>query len=366
MDAALVGTGGSDSSWSGVAHNGGDLGSLASSSFLTTASVPDAERPPLSPTTDASSGHGRRFGARRSSSVGALEAGRPPASPPPPPRRLPRGAVWTKATWGRAGPTPAGPAPPPPAPPRAAGGPAPPPLLPPPPPPAARTDGDDRPAAATDALAAAVTALDTDDEWEGFEADPAPPLPVSRHPLLPPDGEAGGASRRRFSWRTAPRTSTASASSADGPASAAARVAHPLPPPSPSRRVSSGISVRRPPLPPRTPSSSRSSAAGGGPSAAGSPAAAPAAGAGVLAPPPPPAAKPRRHMFWGGPNASASTVRTLSSSASALSMASTSDGEVGEEVEPPPLSRGGWLLRTVGVTHAEPRGKRPAGLTPLW
>jgi len=47
-------------------------------------------------------------------------------------------------------------------------------------------------------------------------------------------------------------------------------------------------------------------------------------------------------------------------------MASTSDGEGEEEVEPPPLSRGGWLLRTVGVTHAEPRGKRPAGLTPLW
>lgn len=239
-----------------------------------------------------------------------------------------------------------------------------------------------------------VVSLETDDESGSLALDPAPRLPISRRQRLAADSWLSDGQSHSGMWSRSPpprndapaaRDLTAISSPASPrPPSASSSPKQvltplsprlpPLPPPSsPSiHREPSQPSSRRPPLPPRSTSrcSPRSASLSGerSPLPEGDAEVQPSAPA--EAPPAPFMARPRRHIFWGGVNSTASTVRTWSSSMSSASAMSVSSSGTEEEtdVEEPGSSRRSWFLRTVGAgtTRSGLQSKRPPGLPPLW
>lgn len=236
---------------------------------------------------------------------------------------------------------------------------------------------------------------DTDDGSGLLALDPAPKLPTLRRRWRAADSWLSSVASGSDAWSLsasrpadaltagAAATSFPSASPHPPPSSSSPRWVHappsprrpPLPPPSlPSfNGERSHPSSRRPPLPPRS-TSGRSprdaSMTGRRPSS-------PLLEEEVMlqpgpsqGPPNTSTVKPRRHIFWGGVNSTASTVQTWSSSMSSGSAKSVSSSGSEEELdlEESGSSRRGWFLRTVGggTTRSGLQSKRPPGLPPLW
>lgn len=236
---------------------------------------------------------------------------------------------------------------------------------------------------------------DTDDGSELLAWDPAPKLPIFRRrwraddswlSSVPSSSAALSQSASRLvdaQTRGAAVTNSPPESPHPPPSSSSPRGVHappsprrpPLPAPS-SPVHSRGLSQpssRRPPLPPR-------STSGRSPRHAflvGQHPVSPLPEEAVMPQPGPSqefpqtsTGKPRRRIFWGGVNSTASTVHTWSSSMSSASAQSVSSSGSEEEfdLEESGSSRRGWFLRTVGggTTRSGLQSKRPPGLPPLW
>lgn len=282
------------------------------------------------------------------------------------------------------------------------------PMLPPPtpaPPPATRTAlPADIPRARDDCDAAELlppgvdpvrVSQDTEDGSGLLALDPAPKLPILRRQWRAADSwlssvASGSAACSQSASRPADAQTTGAAATSSPsapphppPSTVSPRWVHappsprrpPLPPPSsPSFHVErSQPSSRRPPLPPRSTSGRSPRNASLTRQRPSSPRPEEAV---TLHPGPsqdPPHAstvKPRRHIFWGGVNSTASTVQTWSSSMSSASAQSVSSSGSEEELDLDESggSRRGWFLRTVGggTTRSGLQSKRPPGLPPLW
>lgn len=282
------------------------------------------------------------------------------------------------------------------------------PPLPPPTPPPPPANGNALPvdvlcardvASATELLPAdlesLIVSLGTDNESGSLALDPAPRLPISRRQRLAADswlsnGQSGSSTWSRSVWRRSDAHAAGDAAAIYSPASphphpASSSPTRVLAPPSPRRsplpppsspsfdRDRSLPSSRRPPLPPRP--SSRCSPRSASltderpqsPLPEGAEMPLPVA---AQIPSLSSTARPRRHIFWGGMNSTASTVQTWSSSMSSASAMSVSSSgtEEGSDLEESGSSRRGWFLRTVGAgtTRSGLQSKRPPGLPPLW
>lgn len=244
-----------------------------------------------------------------------------------------------------------------------------------------------------DGCGAVIVSLDTDDESGSLALDPAPKLPISQKKWLAADSWLSLGRSETTPWSQSAPRSNASGSADDAAAiappesplplaassSPKPRVSPPfqrLPPVSPPSsssfdREHALPSSRRPPLPPK--SRSRRSPR----SASGQRPPLPVPEGPVVSPPgpaqaPPPVSttKPRRHIFWGGVNSTASTVQTWSSSMSSASTLSVSSSSTEEDSgsDDPGSSRRGWFIRTAGggTTRSGLQSKRPPSLSPLW